>query len=148
MWMEVHILKLKLKLGVKQVIYESNISWKHKNDKVARYSARDHKNLCILTENSAEDLGSTRECCWGWCWGYMVTLQSLNYIEGNNWTGRPIWNYATGTLERILNWIRLSNLTAGKCTPMQVIKQPEHGRTSTTENKNDPPFRQTMINSK
>ena len=23
--------------------------------------------------------------------------------------------------------------TAGKCAPMQVVKQPEHGRTSTTE---------------
>ena len=93
-----HILKLKLKLRVKQVIYESNIKWQNKNAKVARYSARDHKNLCILPENSAEDLGSKRECCWDWCWGYMVKLQSLNYIEGNNWTSSPIWNYATGTL--------------------------------------------------
>ena len=36
-------------------------------------------------------------------------------------------------LERMLNRIALSNSTAGKCAPMQVIKQPEHGRTSTTE---------------
>ena len=25
-------------------------------------------------------------------------LQALTYIEGNDQTGRPIWNYATGTL--------------------------------------------------
>ena len=36
-------------------------------------------------------------------------------------------------LERMLNRIALSNSTAGKCAPMQVIKQPEHGRTSTTK---------------
>ena len=43
--------------------------------------------------------------------------------------------------------IMLSNSTAQTYTPMQVIKQPEHVRTSTTEgNKNDP-FRQTLINS-
>ena len=28
----------------------------------------------------------------------MLTLQSLTYIEGNNQTSGPIWNYATGTL--------------------------------------------------
>ena len=27
----------------------------------------------------------------------MLTLQSLAYFEGNNQTGGPIWNYATGT---------------------------------------------------
>ena len=27
----------------------------------------------------------------------------------------------------------ISNLTVGKCTPMQVVKQPEHGKTSITE---------------
>ena len=36
-------------------------------------------------------------------------------------------------LERVLNWIALSNSTAGKSAPMQVIKQPEHWRTSTTK---------------
>ena len=58
----------------------------------------------------------------------MLTLQALAYIEGNDQTG---WN--PGILERVLNQIVLSNSTVGKCTPMQVIKQPEHGRTSTTE---------------
>ena len=37
---------------------------------------------------------------------------------------------------RVLNWLALSNSTAGKCTPMQVIKQLEHGRTSTTKKQN------------
>ena len=39
-------------------------------------------------------------------------------------------------LERMLNWITLSNSIAEKCPPTQVIKQPEHGRTSTTKEKN------------
>ena len=39
----------------------------------------------------------------------------------------------TSGLERVLNQITLSNSTAGKCTPMQNMKQPEHGRTSTTK---------------
>ena len=34
---------------------------------------------------------------------------------------------------KILNRIGLSSSTVGKCAPMQVIKQPEHERTSTTE---------------
>ena len=36
-------------------------------------------------------------------------------------------------LERVLNWTAFFNSTAEKCTPMQVIKQPEHGRMSTTK---------------
>ena len=38
-------------------------------------------------------------------------------------------------LERVLNWTTLSNSMAEKCAPMQVIKQPEHGRISTTEER-------------
>ena len=47
-----------------------------------------------------------------------------------------IWNDATGTLtpyqgpDTMLNWILLSNSTVEKCTPMQVVKQPEHRRAS------------------
>ena len=71
----------------------------------------------------------------------MLTLQTLTYIEGNDRTGGPIWNYATGTLAP---WkgcqIALSNSTAGKCVPMQVIKQPEHGRTSTTKEQKGSSF--------
>ena len=36
-------------------------------------------------------------------------------------------------LKRVLNWTTLSNSIAGKSAPMQVIKQPEYGRTSKTE---------------
>ena len=69
----------------------------------------------------------------------MLTLQALMNNEGNDRTGGPIWNYATGKgrvkeiLERVLNQIVLSNSTLGNFSPMQVIKQPEHGTTSTTE---------------
>ena len=47
---------------------------------------------------------------------------------------RTIWNYATGTLtpskgpDTMLNQIMLSISTVEKCAPMQVVKQPEHGR--------------------
>ena len=41
----------------------------------------------------------------------------------------------------------LSNSAAGKCAPMKVKKQPEHGRTLTMEEKNDPHFKRTMLNS-
>ena len=50
-----------------------------------------------------------------------------------------IWSNTTGTLtlcqgpDTMLNWIALSNSTAGKCAPMQVVKQPEHRRASATE---------------
>ena len=44
-----------------------------------------------------------------------------------------LWHRNFDILERVLNRIALSNSTAGKCVPMEVIKQPEHGRTSTTE---------------
>ena len=73
---------------------------------------------------------------WGQCRGYMLTLQTLMYIKENNQTDRPIWNHARGTLtswKGLLNWIALSNSITGKSALVQVIKQPEHGRTSTTE---------------
>ena len=51
-----------LKLRVKQVPYESKIA----KAKAERKSARSLKNLRILSENSAEGLGSRRERCWGY----------------------------------------------------------------------------------
>ena len=69
----------------------------------------------------------------------MLTLQALTYIKGHGRTGGTIWNDATGTLtpfkgpDLILNRNMLSISTAGKCTPFQVVKQPEPGRASTTE---------------
>ena len=36
-------------------------------------------------------------------------------------------------LGRVLSRIPLSNSTMGKCAHMQVIKQPEHGKNSTTK---------------
>ena len=70
---------------------------------------------------------------WLRCWGYMLTLQALEYIQGNDRTAGP---FVTMPQEpwhpgRVLNWIVSSNSTVGKCTPMQVIKQLEHGWTST-----------------
>ena len=38
----------------------------NKKAKATRYSARDLKNLCILSENSVEDLGFRRERWWSY----------------------------------------------------------------------------------
>ena len=69
----------------------------------------------------------------------MLTLQALRYTKGHGRTGGTIWNDATGTLtpfkgpDTVLNRTALSISTAGKCAPIQVVKQPEKGRVSTTE---------------
>ena len=39
-------------------------TYDNKKAKAARYSARDLKNIRILSENSAEGLGPRRERCW------------------------------------------------------------------------------------
>ena len=91
----------------------------------------------LLSGSRKGTSGVQQSHSYGRCQGFMLTLQALAYIEGNDQTTSPIWNYVTGTLpdilERVLKSIMLSRSTAGKCTPMQVIKQPEHGRTSTTK---------------
>ena len=80
-------------------------------------------------------------------WIIVVTwLRSVSTLHANNsspevyWRKRPNWwaylelcHSNPDILERVLNQILLSNSTAGKCEPMQVTKQPEHGRTSTTK---------------
>ena len=67
----------------------------------------------------------------------MLALQSLTNIEGNDQTWErghlKLCHRNHDILERLLNRIVLSNSTAGKCALMQVMKQPEQGRTSTTE---------------
>ena len=126
------------------------------NQKLKRSKPQDTQlgilKMYAFCRNSAEGLMSRRERCW--CYAVYVlentpknvvvqgraklehsshivrsvlTLQALTYIGGNNRTGECIWNYAAGTM------------TYGLCcpiqllTPMQVVKQPEHRRTSTTE---------------
>ena len=64
-----------------------------------------------------------------------TNTSSPDVYDENNQTARPIWNYVTGTLT---SWKGakqncIIQLNMGKCTPMQVIKQPEHERTSTTK---------------
>ena len=54
----------------------------------------------------------------------------------NCWTHLELCHRNPDILKRVLNRITLSNSTMGKCAPMQVIKQPEHRRTSTTEEQN------------
>ena len=66
----------------------------------------------------------------------MLTLQALTYIEGNGQTGRPVWNYATGaltSLEGCQTELRYPTQLWGSARPWKLYKQPQHGRTSTTE---------------
>ena len=57
----------------------------------------------------------------------MLTLQALMCIEGSDRTGgEPLHPGKVAKLDGIFQ------LNCKECTPMQVIKQPEHGRTSTT----------------
>ena len=48
----------------------------------------------------------------------------------------PFGTTATGP-DSMLNRIALSISTAEKCSPMQVVKQPEHGKASTTEEQKE-----------
>ena len=156
----------KLELRVKQVTYEPKISWQHKKAKAARYLAWDLENLCILSENSAENLVSKRQCCWGYVSVSENTPEKLSQLylmvqgraqleqsshivlvlrlHANNSSPDKYWRKQLNRqahlelchrnpdiLERVLNQITLSNSTAWKCAPMQVIKQPQNGRTST-----------------
>ena len=59
----------------------------------------------------------------------MITLQALALKE----TMEPVGPLQPKHPVRVLNRITLCNSTAGKCTHMQVIKQSEHGRISTTK---------------
>ena len=65
----------------------------------------------------------------------MQTLQVLKYIKGYNRLAGPFgtmpqepWHPGKGAKPD-----HVIQLIAGNCAPMQVIKQPEHGRTSTTD---------------
>ena len=67
--MEVHIYTVKAKS-------ETGYIWV----KDIMRTARDRKNLHILPENSAEGLGSRRECCWGYICIYGNTPKKLPYL--------------------------------------------------------------------
>ena len=80
----------------------------------------------------------------------MLTLQALMYIEGNGQTGRPVWNYATGTLissEGCQTELRYPTQLWGSARPWKLYKQPHMGELQQLRNKNDPSFRRTMIDS-
>ena len=63
----------------------------------------------------------------------------FTYIERHGRTGRTFWNYATGTLtpskgpDTMLKPDRVFHSTVKKRAPMQVVKQPEQWKGSTTE---------------
>ena len=89
-----------------------------------------------FAEISAEGLGSRRERCWDYVAVFENTPKKLLRLRRkrmNQWAHLEQCHRNPDILERVLNQIALSNLTVGKCVPMQVIKEPEHRRTSTTE---------------
>ena len=51
-------------------------------------------------------------------WGYILTLQSLLHIEGDNQIGMPIWNYAKRTVPwhpgKVAKWDRVIQLNCGE----------------------------------
>ena len=115
-----------LKLRVRQVMYESKIQWQHKKAQAARYWTRDLKNFCILLENSTEGLRSWRELCWS-----LVVSVFENTPKNLVVQGRAQLENSSHIVKVLFEAI--SNSTVGKCAPMQVIKQPEHGRTSASK---------------
>ena len=158
----------KLEIRVKQVTYEPKISWQQKKAKTARYLVWDLENSCILSENSAENLVSKRQCCWGYVFvsentpkklpQLYLMVQGRAQLEQNSHIVLVLRLHAKDSspdkywrkqlnrlahlelchrnpdiLERVLNQITLSNSTAWKCAPMQVIKQSQNGRTSTNK---------------
>ena len=80
---------------------------------------------------------------------YMRAVQVLACIEGfQMWTGRPIWNNATGTLTlkrasnaKPLPW---SESPAKICASLQTLRQPEQGRSPTIERNVSLLFRRTI----
>ena len=79
-----------------------------------------------MLENSAEGLGPRKERCWR----YVVSVFE-NTPKNLVVQGRAQLENSSHIVKVLFEAI--SNSTVGKCAPMQVIKQPEHGRTSTTE---------------
>ena len=94
----------------------------------------------------------------GCSWSIVVTqLRPVSRLYANNsspgiyWRKRPNWqahlelcHRNPDIVERALNRTALSNSTMGKCASIQVIKQPEHGRTSATKEQKWSSF-QTII---
>ena len=71
------------------------------------------------------------------------------YTEGNDWTSGPIWNYATGTLN-LGKGDKLNCVIQLNCREVHTHASYTTARTwenfNTRGTKNNPPFRQTMIN--
>ena len=67
--------------------------------------------------------------------------QLLTYIEGNNQTDSPIWNYVTGNLIS-----RYSTQLQGSAQPCKLKSNQNMGELQQSRNKNDNPFRQTITN--
>ena len=87
--------------------------------------------------------GSGKGCTWRIVVTWLRLLLRLHTNTSNPdvyWRKRPNWlthlelcHRNSDILEKMLHGIALSHSTVGKCTPMEVIKQPEDERTLTTK---------------
>ena len=75
--MEVHLYSVKAKSKTGNMWVKHTIQWQHKKAKAKRKSARDLKNLHILSENSTDGLRSRRERCWGYISAHENTPEKL-----------------------------------------------------------------------
>ena len=111
--MEVHIYSVKAKsqAGNMSQIYNYNTRRSKPKENQLGILGISSKEYMHFVGNSAEGLRSRKEHCWGYVSIFENTPKSccISPLKG------------------------VPNSTTGKCAPMQVIKQPEHGRTSTTK---------------
>ena len=76
----------------------------------------------------------------------MQTLQALTYIEGINQTSGPIWNYAKEPWHPGKG-VKPDRFILPNCGVVCTHASYKTTRTWENFNKNDPPFRQAIINS-
>ena len=70
----------------------------------------------------------------------MLVLKLYARERPNQQAHLELYHRNPDTLESVQNQIALSNSTVMKCAPMQVVKQPEHERTSAIEEQKSHSF--------
>ena len=73
-------------------------SWVHERVLLELHSICFSEYTQKLGGSRRDAVGAQQSHSQGQCQYYMLPLQSLTYFEGNDRTGRPIWNNATETL--------------------------------------------------
>ena len=124
-----------------------------------KYNWKDNSEICLPFKTCSNF--TTQRFKEGHNWIIVITLSKLvSKVYANisspdvywrkrlkHWTHLELCQGSHDTLEQVLNQITSSDSTSWKCSSIEVVKQPEHGRASKQKNKIVPPFRWTMINS-